>query len=202
IGMSLILGPQLMRQDFRQDLAVADILKMYPLRGWQVALGELLAPVTILTAIQWCLLVLAAGLPWHLFGDMLVPLSTRLAVGLGAAMVCPMLNLISLLIPNLAVLLFPSWFQGGKESPQGIEATGQRLIAMLAQLLVFLVALVLPFGALGVVLWTSHSLIGWAAAVLPGCAAAAIILAIESAFGLVLLGRLFERLDLSAESTS
>ena len=41
---SLLLGPQFVRQDFRQDLAVADLLKMYPMRGWQVALGELLAP--------------------------------------------------------------------------------------------------------------------------------------------------------------
>src|SRR5947209_2672424 len=43
-----------------------------------------------------------------------------------------MLNLISLVIPNVAVLLFPSWLQGSKDSPQGIEATGQRLIYMIA----------------------------------------------------------------------
>ena len=39
-------------------------------------------------------------------------------------MLLPALNLISLLIPNAAVLLFPAWFQPGKDSPQGIEATG------------------------------------------------------------------------------
>jgi len=59
---SLFLGPQLLRHDLRQDLPAADVLKMYPLRGWQLVLGELLAPVVILTAIQWCVLIVAAGL--------------------------------------------------------------------------------------------------------------------------------------------
>ncbi|PYK98040.1 MAG: hypothetical protein DME19_14095, partial [Verrucomicrobia bacterium] len=43
-GYSLLLGPAILRQDLRQDLVNADVLKMYPLRGWQVVLGELLAP--------------------------------------------------------------------------------------------------------------------------------------------------------------
>jgi hypothetical protein len=41
---SIIFGPTFLRQDFRQDLSSADILKSYPLPGWQIALGELLAP--------------------------------------------------------------------------------------------------------------------------------------------------------------
>ena len=57
------------------------------------------------------------------------------------SMVIPMLNFVSLIIPNASVLLFPSWFQTGREGPHGIEATGQRLIFMLGQLLVFVLAL-------------------------------------------------------------
>src|SRR5207302_6738460 len=136
MAMSLLLGPQIVRQDFRQDLAVADILKMYPMRGWEVALGELLAPAAILTAVQWCLLLLTLGFSSHVPGNAEVALTTRLSIGSGAAVVFPVLNIISLLIPNLAVLLFPGWFQTGKESPQGgVEATGQRLIFMFGQLL-------------------------------------------------------------------
>jgi hypothetical protein len=41
---SLLIGPQVLRHDFRNDLQVADILKALPMRGWQVVLGELLAP--------------------------------------------------------------------------------------------------------------------------------------------------------------
>ena len=59
-----------------------------------------------------------------------------LAIALGAAVLLPVLDVLLLLIPNAAVLLFPSWIQTGKDSPRGIEATGQRLIFALGQLLV------------------------------------------------------------------
>ena len=38
LGMSFFMGPQLVRQDFRQDLPMADLLKTYPLPAWQMAL--------------------------------------------------------------------------------------------------------------------------------------------------------------------
>ena len=60
-----------------------------------------------------------------------------LGLGFGAALILPMLNLITLQIPNAAALLFPAWFQAAKGGAQGIEATGQRLIFMIGQLLVF-----------------------------------------------------------------
>src|SRR5262249_28183519 len=126
LGMSFLLGPQLVRQDFRQDLAMADVLKTYPMHGWQLALGELLAPAVILTAVQWLLVIVAAGLTANLGQP--VPLPLRLAVGVGLAIIAPMLNLLVLIIPNAAVLMFPGWFQTGKEAPQGIEVMGQRLI--------------------------------------------------------------------------
>ena len=77
---SLFIGPQVLRQDLRQDLPLADLLKMYPLRGWQIVLGELLAPVTILAGVQWVLLMIAAVLLWNVPG----PHLTRPAVlGIG-----------------------------------------------------------------------------------------------------------------------
>ena len=52
-GYTIIVGPQLARQDLRSDLPNADILKTYPIEGWRLALGELLAPTAILTAVLW-----------------------------------------------------------------------------------------------------------------------------------------------------
>ena len=124
LGYSLLLGPQLLRLDFRNDLPLADILKTFPLRGWQIALGEILAPVAVLAVFQWLLLLVGAGLVFYL------PVKQEtlfLAIALGAAVLLPVLDLLLLLIPNAAVLLFPSWIQTGKDSPRGIEATGQRL---------------------------------------------------------------------------
>jgi ABC-2 type transport system permease protein len=198
LAWSVLIGQQLFRQDFRQDLAVADILKTYPMRGWQLALGELLAPAVILTGIQWFLLLLGLGVfqsakASGLSGPVI------LALAFGAALMLPMLNLITLQIPNAAVLLFPSWFQATKGGAHGIEATGQRLILMMGGLIVFLVAL-LPAAALFAgIAYAGNMLLGLAAGLALASLAAAVVLAGEAGLGVMLLGWLFERFDVSAE---
>lgn len=195
---SLFIGPQLLRQDLRQDLPLADVLKMYPMRGWEVALGELLAPAAILTGVQWLLLLVGEVLMWSAPNSRL-DRSGTLGIGVGAALVIPLLNLIILQIPNAAVVLFPAWFQSGKDRTGGIEVTGQRIISMLAQLLVFIIALIPASVGFVAVLFATRWAIGWPAATVLGAGVAAVILAAESALGIMLLGHLFDRLDLSAE---
>ena len=197
---SLLVGPQLLRQDFRQDLPLADVLKTYPLRGWQLAIGELLAPAAVLTGIQWILLVLIlglfsqsrpAGLSWpHWLG-----------LGFGAALVIPILNLILLQIPNAAALAFPAWFLSAKGGGQGIEATGQRLIFVLGQLLAFIVALIPAAALFAGIFFLVKMLLGTAVAIPLASIAAAIVLAAEAGLGIVLLGWLFDRFDVSVEET-
>ena len=195
---SLLLGPQFLRQDFRQDLPLADILKSYPLRGWQLALGELLAPAAVLTGVQWFLLILVLGLfsqpAVHRLGG-----SCWLGLGFGAALIIPLINLITLQIPNAATLLFPAWFQTAKGGAQGIEVMGQRLIFMIGQLLVFTVALVPAAALFAGVFFLGKWLLGVAAAIPLASIAAAFVLGAEAAAGVALLGWLFERFDVSAE---
>ena len=198
IVWSLLIGQQFFRQDFRQDLAAADILKTYPLRGWQLALGELLTPAVILTSIQWFLLILGAGVFWGVSGGK-PGKSLASALVFGAAIILPMLNLITVEIPNAAVLLFPSWFQATKGGAHGIEATGQRLIFLFGQLFVMLVAL-LPAAALFAgVFFLAKIMLGMALALALASLAASLALAAEAALGVMLLGWLFERFDVSAE---
>jgi hypothetical protein len=199
LGYSLLLGPQLLRLDFRHDLPLADILKTFPLRGWQIALGEILAPVFVLAVFQWVLLLIGAGLIFCLPGEHAALL---LAIAFGAAVVLPLLDVLMLMIPNAAVLLFPSWIQTGKDSLRGIEATGQRLVFALGQLLVLAVALLPAVGAFCGVLFLLKLALGYAAAVPFAALAAAIILAMEAGLGVMLLGRLFERFDVSDEHTN
>jgi ABC-2 type transport system permease protein len=197
---SLLIGPQFCRQDFRQDLPLADMLKAYPLRGWQLALGELLAPAVVLTGIQWFLLILVFGL----FANQAaanIGWPCWLGLGFGAALILPMLNLITLQIPNAATLLFPAWFQAAKGSAQGIEVTGQRLIFMVGQLLVFIVALVPAAALFAGVFFLVRMLLGTATAIPLASVVAAIVLAVEAAAGVMLLGWLFERFDVAAETT-
>ena len=196
---SLLIGPQVLRHDFRHDLPVADILKVLPMRGWQVVLGELLAPAVILTAIQWLAIIVAVIFISRIPQGEAVPLHWRLAIAISAAMILPMLDLISLIIPNASVLLYPGWFQSGKDGPQGIEATGQRVIFLLGQVLVFVIAL-LPAALAFAVVYFPLSYLGQRLLAVPiASLGSTLILAIEASVAVVLLGRIFERFDLSSE---
>lgn len=197
-GWMLLVGPQILRQDLRQDLPNADLLKSFPLRGWQVVAGEILAPAVILTVIHWLLILMAAVCVGALAQGQLSG-TLLLAIGFGAALVLPGFNLISLLIPNAAVLLFPAWFQAGRQGPAGLEATGQRLIFAIGQFLAFALSLIPAGIGFLIVFLLVRLVLGDAVAVALGAVVAAVALAAEVALGVLLLGRCFERFDLSAE---
>ena len=179
----------MLRLDFRNDLPLADILKTFPMRGWQIALGEILAPVAILAVVQWVLLAVGAGLVFCL------PVKQEalfLAIAFGAAFLLPVLDL----------LLFPSWIQAGRDSPRGIEATGQRLIFALGQMFVLLLALLPAAAAFVGVFFLLYFAFGPAAAVPVAAFAATMVLAAEAGLGVMLLGKLFERFDVTEEPVS
>jgi hypothetical protein len=203
LGLSfwlLLAGPQFFRQDLRQDLPNADILKVYPLRGWQIVLGELLAPVVILTALQW-LLLLAAALSLHGLPRMAEPSAPARILGAAClAAVTPFGCALLLLIPNAAVLFFPSWVQTTRAGGRGLEVMGQRLIFFAAQLLVFVCALLPAALAGGVVFFAAHWLFGLGVALPAGALTVIAALAGEIIAALAWLGGKFERFDLSAES--
>jgi hypothetical protein len=197
--MSLFSGPQMLRNDLRQDLPAADVLKMFPMPGWQIVLGEVLAPAAMLAGVQWLLIVFGT----IFFPDRLerhaIPLALRLSVALSAAVVLPFIDLVALLIPNASVLFFPAWFQLGKDGPRGFETMGQQLILMFGQLLVLLLGL-LPAGGVFALLFFGGSFVHWPLlGLMLGACAAAMILAVEAGIGIKLLGGVFERFDVSGE---
>jgi len=194
---SIIFGPTFLRQDFRQDLSSADILKTYPIPGWQIALGELLAPSVILTCVQWFLLILAAGFLSQAHD--VISSANTISVAVGAAIVLPMINLITLQIPNCAILLFPAWFQSSRDGAHGIEATGQRLVSMLGQLLAVIIAMIPAVGFFIGTFYVLKLFLSINLAIPAASLVATGVLGIEAAIGLALLGWLFQRLDLSSE---
>ena len=197
--MSLLYGPAILRHDFRQDLRVADVLKMYPMPGWQVVLGEILAPAAILAGAQWVLLLLVFLFCPASLGGAPAPAALRLTVALSAALVMPCVDFIALLLPNAAALIFPAWVQLGKDTPRGFETMGQQLILMFGQILILILS-ILPAAVAG----TLAYLLAWwlfgkvmAVAVVAGALAAAAVLASEAALGVFLLGKTFDRFDWS-----
>lgn len=206
----LVFGPHLARQDLRSDLPNADVLKTYPLPGWQLLLGQLLTPVVILTGLTW-LALLAAALAFPPPGRLALTFTPgiKFSLALGLAALAPLLAALQLLVLNGATLLFPAWFQAsrGHVGGGGIELMGQRLIFFFGQLFVMLVA-VLPAAAGGAavfgVTWLLFDFAGHAPlAIVPAIVGAMLVvfvlLIVEIGLALWWLGRRFERLDIAAE---
>lgn len=195
----LVLGPQFARQDLRSDLLNIDILKTYPLRGWQVVLGEILAPAAIVTFLLWLLLLIAALTfePPRLAG---FTAPVRWAIVLGLAAAAPLLCALQLIVVNAAAVLFPAWLQTGRgRAPPGIEVMGQRIFFVVGQFLVVLLALLPAALAAAAV----YGVLQWFTGIPPAAVMASLvalaILAAEVCWGLLWLGGLFEKFDLSAE---
>lgn len=198
-GYLLVVGPQFARQDIRSDLGRADILKTYPLAGWQIVLGQLLAPTAILTGLLWlALLFVALALPGPRELAWLTP-AVRITGALALALVAPALVALQLLVPNAAALFLPAWFQATRTRGGGPEVIGQRMIFFFAQLVAMLLALAPAAGLALTLVFILQAFVGAAAAIAVALVAVLAVLLAELACGVWLLGRRFEALDLSAE---
>ena len=195
----LVFGPMTARQDLRSDLLNADILKIYPLRGWQIVLGELLQPLAILTVMIWLLLLIAALASQPLRPEVLTPqFRATMAIGIGL-LVVPLCAL-QLLVMNAAAVLFPAWLQTSRNQAQrGIEVMGQRIVFLVGQLLVIGVALLPAMIAAGAVLFVTQWMVGMTVGIVLAGITALAILGAEVWFGVLWLGARFDHFDLSAE---
>jgi uncharacterized membrane protein (DUF485 family) len=192
-----ILGPLMVRDDLRNDLLHVDLIKTYPISGQSVVIGEVLAPAVILALMEWTLIFISAAVLPSLDKTRLLPMH-RFAFGLGAAILFPCITLIGLLIQNTAALLFPGWMQLGKAQQRGIEATGQRLITMVATAVLLVLAALPPVMAFAAAFFLGHWLIGLAVIPMAALMAALVILA-EAWIAVIWMGHLFDRFDPSQE---
>jgi len=192
---TLLMGAQFARQDLRNDLHNADLLKTWPLRGWQVVLGELLTPVCILSGIVWlCLLQVMLGMDPRP-GSWITP-QIRWIAGGALALLLPLLCATQVLIANAVVVLFPAWAQSASQN-HGWDTAVPRLLFMIGALLASLVVL-LPALLGGALVFIPASWFIGTLALVPAALVAAIIMAAEIAWGIDWLGTRFEAYDLSA----
>ena len=193
--------PMLMRREMQQTLEHMDIVKSYPLAGWQVVLGGLLTPMTLMVFIEWWLLLvamLALGSTTH---DATLAAVLGAAGAGGIALLLPPLCGLMLCIPYAGVLYFPAWAQapGVQAGGAGIEIMGQRLIFMLGYVVVLIVAVLPAAGAGGLVFFIAYNLVGHVTAVVLTTLLASLILCAELAGAVHWLGGKVEHFDLSAE---
>jgi len=198
----LLLGPHLARQDLRGDMPHADILKTYPLRGWELLLGQILTPVAILTGLTW-LCLLAAALTLQPAGRMALTFTPPVlwAIALGIAAATPFVGALQLLILNGATIIFPAWFHSLRAVGPGggIELMGQRLIFVFGQFIVILTALLPASLTAFALIFATQWLIGAPAAIALATLVVLVVLAGEVWCALWWLGERFDRLDVSSE---
>lgn len=211
----MLLGPQLLRQDLRSDLLNADLLKAYPLAGWQIVFGQMLTPAMILAALLWCFVLAFGWVEFCGYGPALTfTAGTRLTLLLCVAAAVPPVVLLQLVVPNAAALLFPAWHQSSRGRGGGVEAIGQRLIFTFGQFIMVIVALLPAILIAGLIIWASagwsYLLAGPETRDAAGPASHVVALLLATLCGLVIvsgevwvglwwLGRRFDRLDIASE---
>jgi hypothetical protein len=194
--VAALMGPQMVRNDLRTDLAHLPILKTWPLAGEAIVRGELLAPALLLSGFaSLCVLLallLSLGIP--------VPklsLLDRLALATTAVIAIPGVVIAQLVIHNGAAVLFPGWIVTGTSRPRGIEAMGQQMLLFAGTVLLLSVGLLPAAVAAAVVGFPLRWLIGWSGLV-PAAAVFTMVLFAESWLATAGLGRVLDRTDPSA----
>ncbi len=204
--LSFIMVGQQAAGQLRQGIAGMDLLKTYPLPGWQFALGELLGPIVLGTLIQW--MALATGTA--LVVGLIVPKSYNIGevvplILTGLALFLPLFNLGTSILPSAAALALPGWFRPGEAGAGsagggGLEVMGLRLLVGILQILMIAIAFV-PVAFFGAAAWFASGMFAldlvWKVAATAGTSA--FVLALEAAGGIAWLGWLFDRFDLSGE---
>jgi hypothetical protein len=189
-AFTTVFGPHMMQNDLRQDIDAMDLLRSYPMSGREIVLGELLAPLAMLTAIQWGLLAIAGGLGLATGNHGVFLVAASCALPLPAITAC------MIVLRNLGALWLPAWAGSSAQSIRGIEAFGQRLVIVFGTLAVLAVVLI-PAGiagaGLGFLLWPWLHL---GVAPLVGLVAAAVAGA-EAFVGVVVAGVAFEKFDVA-----
>jgi hypothetical protein len=195
---TLIFGPLLARQDLRQDLPNTDVLKTYPLRGWQIVLGEVLAPVAIVTVLFWLMLLTASLTFRPPRAEWWTPNLIAPAV-IAIALLAPLLSAVQVLVMNTAVVLFPAWVPLGPQRGAGIDVFGQRIFFLAALLLTTIAALLPAAIAAAAIFFVSAYFAGAIIGAGLGVVAALAVLLVELGLAIAWLGKRFETFDLSAE---
>jgi hypothetical protein len=196
-AMAVLLGPQMMRNDLRQDLARLAVLKTWPVRGAALIRGQVLAPTVVVTAVAWLLLltaVLLGGGPRPESREATILGAHRLSLLAAAFVLAPAIILSQVVVQNGLAVLFPAWVAVGASRARGIDAMGQRLLMLAGILFALAVSFVPGVAAAGAFAFLAYQATGRVLVLVPALVVALVVagecwLAVEG------LGRVLDRTD-------
>jgi hypothetical protein len=186
LGMTVAMLTPLLTFDFRGDIDRIEVLKALPLPAWRVALGQLLAPTLILSAVQ----LLVTGLVQLLWGQVEVLLAAVAVFALP-------FNFLSFGLENLMFLWFPA--RPAPAAPGDFQMMGRQTLMMAAKLAA-LAAVLVPAAVVGV---TAGALAAWLLdvdPVPPALAAGCLVMAGLAAGVVPLLAQAFRRFDVARDT--
>ena len=199
-AMMLFMGPQMMRNDLRQDLANLALIKTWPVRGAALIRGEVLAPTLVMSVVVWLLILTGALLSGGIVpeaGVAAVILGSKWSFVAAAAIAVPAILLSQTVLLNGIAVLFPAWSATGATRSRGIAAMGQRML-MLAGILLTLAVSLLPGAVVaGVVVFVFYFLTRTYLIVVPALLFTAFVIA-ECWLVIEALGRVLDRTDVTA----
>jgi hypothetical protein len=194
-AVTSLAGAEMIRTDLRSDLLHAAAVRSWPVTGPSLMAAEVAGPAIVLSVLQG--LLLAAAVPF-LPGRWGMSRSEWILLAAAAWLLLAPLNVLSSVVSNAAVILFPAWHHLGPGRARGFEAFGQNLVTGLARALVLLVAVLPAALVVAGILFLGWPRLG-AASAPPAAAAGAIVLGVEGWLGIGAAGLLFERFDPSRE---
>ena len=145
-GMSFFLtlwfplaGSALFSQDLRLDYRNFDILRTFPIAGDRLVASAMLAPLALISVVQLVFIIgttilahVASGKAGFLGRPEFVVLALLFAIPVCAS---------QLVVRNSIPILFPAWAGQSKEDMRGFVAIGQRIVALLLNLVVLFIML-------------------------------------------------------------
>ena len=194
-AFAIVLAPQVLRIDMRQDLRHLDLLKTWPVKASAIVRGELIWPGVIITAAAWTMLAIATFLSATMLTN--VSAGWRIGGGLALAILAPAMVFSQLTIHNAVALIFPAWVPLGNQRPRGLDAMGQRLIMLGGTWLLLTISL-LPGAIAGGIVWLALRLLIGAAALVPAAVVCSVIVGLEVLLATEAIGPAYERLDAMA----
>ncbi|MEO6260401.1 MAG: putative ABC exporter domain-containing protein [Thermoanaerobaculia bacterium] len=195
--MILFGGPLAFANDFRLDLARAEVLKSYPLSGARLVAAEIAAPLAVISFFEVAFLATGSLLwrvatPAKAAARFVATPEFVIAAVLFAVPICA----IQLMLRNALPLYFPAWAMQSRDDARGIVTAGQRIIMLAGNVLALSVLLLPPALVFLPMLWVAHHFlpgnpVGLAVATMPAIG----VMAVEIWLGIQALGQRFEDFD-------
>ncbi len=142
-GLMLVLGGRLIRNDLRQDMQHLPLIKSLPMKPGDIVFAEVASSALPMAAVQIALILIAyiALIPTQL--RFFSP-DIKLALLIAAPFLIVALNGALITVQNAMAVLFPAWVRLGPIVTTGVEALGQNVLAMLANLVFLGLGLIVP----------------------------------------------------------